>query len=59
MLLAGLVIFVAAALSILLPVAIIAVRQTVKSRRQEIIRDLEAIFDRPGEHERIVPPSNS
>jgi hypothetical protein len=55
MLLAMLVIFLSAALSILLPVAIIAVRQTVKSQRQEVIRDLEAVFERPGEGERIIP----
>jgi hypothetical protein len=52
------VILLSAALSILLPVAIIYVRQTVKSQRQDVINDLAAIFE-PGHgragREQIIP----
>jgi len=52
------VILLSAALSILLPVAIIYVRQTVKSQRQDVINDLAAIFEpehgRAG-REQIIP----
>jgi hypothetical protein len=42
-----------AALSFLLPVAIIAVRQTVKRQRQGVIRDLEKVFE--AKAEQIIP----
>jgi hypothetical protein len=42
-----------AALSFLLPVSIIAVRQTVKRQRQGVIRDLEKVFE--GKAEQIIP----
>src|SRR3954453_4230812 len=55
------VILLSAALSVLLPVAIIYVRQTVKSQRQDVINDLAAIFE-PGHgragragREQIIP----
>jgi hypothetical protein len=52
------VILLSAALSIVLPVAIIYVRQTVKSQRQDVINDLAAIFE-PGHgragREQIIP----
>jgi hypothetical protein len=53
-----LVILLSAALSVALPVAIIYVRQTVKTQRQDIINDLAAIFE-PKEsqasREHIIP----
>ena len=39
-----LVLFAAAGTSLLVPVAVIVVRQSVKGHRQEIIRDLERVF---------------
>jgi hypothetical protein len=52
------VIVLSAALSIVLPVAIIYVRQTVKTQRQDVINDLAAIFEpehgRAG-REQIIP----
>lgn len=52
------VILLSAALSVVLPVAIIYVRQTVKSQRQDVINDLAAIFE-PGHgragREQIIP----
>jgi hypothetical protein len=50
------VIGLAAALSIVLPVAIIYVRQTVKAQRRDVINDLAAIFE-PGKPgcEQIIP----
>jgi hypothetical protein len=52
------VILLSAALSVVLPVAIIYVRQTVKTQRQDVINDLAAIFEpehgRPG-REQIIP----
>jgi hypothetical protein len=53
------VILLSAALSVALPVAIIYVRQTVKSQRQDVISDLVAIFE-PKDHrelgrEQIIP----
>ena len=51
-----LVIFLSGALSIILPVAIIAIRQTVKIQRQEVIKDLEATFGpKDSNSERIIP----
>jgi hypothetical protein len=53
-----LVILLSAALSVALPVAIIYVRQTVKTQRQDVINDLVAIFE-PKENkvgrEHIIP----
>ncbi|MEA2884119.1 MAG: hypothetical protein QOH32_3375 [Bradyrhizobium sp.] len=52
------VILLSAALSIVLPVAIIYVRQTVKTQRRDVISDLATIFE-PKSHdagrERIIP----
>jgi hypothetical protein len=52
------VILLSAALSVVLPVAIIYVRQTVKTQRQDVINDLAAIFEpehgRAG-REQIIP----
>jgi hypothetical protein len=52
------VILLSAALSVALPVAIIYVRQTVKTQRQDVINDLAAIFE-PRENqagrEHIIP----
>src|SRR3954451_10972038 len=52
------VILLSAALSVVLPVAIIYVRQTVKTQRQDVINDLSAIFEpehgRAG-REQIIP----
>jgi hypothetical protein len=52
------VILLSAALSVVLPVAIIYVRQTVKTQRQDVINDLAAIFE-PGHgragREQIIP----
>jgi hypothetical protein len=52
-----LAIFLSASLSILLPMAIIAIRQTVKAQRQEIIKDLEATFGPSDDsnREQIIP----
>lgn len=53
-----LAVFVSASLSLLLPIAIIAIRHTVKRQRQGVIKDLEATFrmDRTTEpREGIVP----
>src|ERR1044072_1942039 len=52
------VILLSAALSIVLPVAIIYVRETVKTQRRDVINDLAAIFE-PKQHEfgreQIIP----
>ena len=52
------VILLSAALSILLPVAIIYVRQTVKTQRRDVISDLAVIFE-PRQpdigHDQIIP----
>jgi hypothetical protein len=52
------VILLSAGLSIALPVAIIYVRQTVKTQRQDVINDLAAIFepkDSQASREHIIP----
>lgn len=52
------VILLSAALSIVLPVVIIYVRQTVKSQRRDVINDLAAIFEpkqRDAGREQIIP----
>jgi hypothetical protein len=52
------VILLSAALSVALPVAIIYVRQTVKTQRQDVINDLAAMFEPKESHhsrEHIIP----
>ncbi|MEA2899698.1 MAG: hypothetical protein QOJ84_5313, partial [Bradyrhizobium sp.] len=52
------VILLSAALSVVLPVAIIYVRQTVKTQRRDVINDLAAIFEpkqRELGREQIIP----
>ncbi|MGA2127187.1 MAG: hypothetical protein ABSG76_13650, partial [Xanthobacteraceae bacterium] len=53
-----LILFLAALLSLVLPAAIIAIRESVKSQRQKIIKDLETTFNPPDNakpQELIIP----